>query len=264
MKYLIGIAIAALAAGSALAADMPVKPRPNLLVYPGYEGSGFYWGAGIEAGVAQSKVSGSAFTPIISGDLTAAGGAVGGTIGYMTGMRGLRAQAPGTTGNGMWAAFELSVFYENVTATDPGNVTMRSRWRSEQAVKLGGFQQPLAWLANLGLKFPVLPDVPVPAGFNIAANSSHPYVKFGAEEFGLSASAVNLTGGNTWAAAPMVGAGVLNQLLDANGALGGAVLDVGAKAVFASKGVSFNLQGGAQAAKLEMGNQYWTYAKVLF
>lgn len=259
MKRLILTAALALFAGTAFAADLPVKATPkNLFVYPGYEGSGFYWGANLEAGVAQSKVSGSAFTPIISGDLTAAGGAIGGTVGWMTGIK-----ANGVN-KGMWLAFELDLLYQNVTATDPGNVTVRSRWSSEQAIKFGGFQQPLAWLSNLGIKFPTLPDVPVPVGFNIAANTSHPYIKAGVREFGLTASAVNLTGGNTWAAAPMIGAGVLNQLLDANGNVGGAVLDVGAELIFASKGMSFNLQGGAPAAKLQIGNQYMAYAKVLF
>jgi len=238
----------------AIAADMPIKAplRNNLLTYPAYDGAGFYWGISTEAGVAQSKVDNTFVGGLINGNMTAAGAGVGGTIGYMR-------------GNGSyWLAGEASVHWQNITASDPANVTVASRWSAEQSVKLGGFQQFLSWLPDLGLGslFPTLPTPPTPPGFNLAANTSHTYIKAGMEEFGLTASVLALNSGHEWAAAPLVGMGVLNQLLNKDGTISTAVLDVGAQVTFADKGFTFGSGGLGGSAKL--GRQYKAYAKILW
>ena len=86
-KQLAFLAAAAMlaAAAPAFAADMPLKAPPPVPFTSG--ASGYYWGVGPYAGVAQSNVSGSNLfaTSLASSNLTASGGGVSFDLGYLHG-----------------------------------------------------------------------------------------------------------------------------------------------------------------------------------
>lgn len=258
-RFVVMAALVAFLPVSAIAADMPVKAPPSFGIYPSYAGQGFYFGVATSAGVAQADIKGSSLlgTSLVNGNLTAAGASVGGTVGWMKGN--------GTT----WYAIEATLAYNNITASAPVDgvrVEAFSRWDAEQVIKFGGFQQILAALPNLGIAFPSLPNLPSPPGFNIAANTSHPYIMAGVREFGMG-SAVGLANAKTVGIAPLIGAGVINQLLDKDGKLSGIVLDTGAEVIFADKGKSLTFNPGGPpvfGGNLNMGKQYFAYAKVLW
>ncbi len=259
--------LAPLFSGVTLAADMKVFPvkaqRSNLLVFP-YVGDGMYWGIATKGGVEQDSASGSFLgTALISGNSNALGGGVGGTLGYMHGM------------GDRWVAFEGSAYYQNIagvaTAANAGgtfasNISFASRWSSDQVVKIGGWN-PFAWLGSFGgFQFPTLPAPPTVPGISIVA-SGHPYIMAGVEEWGISGQFFTANSGVTMGVAGLVGAGIMNQIVDANGKLTGAVLDVGAQVVFADKGLSVSglfAPGAPVAAALTSGRKYEVYAKVLF
>lgn len=255
MRKILGFAFS-LFALPVLAADLPpITKAPNFLTYPGYTGQGFYWGIGAEAGVEQTKINGNPLfvNSLANGSLMAAGGTIGGTIGFMKGM--------GTS----WIACEASGQWQNISSSAGVVATVSNRWSADQACKFGGFQQVLSQLPTFGINFPALPNIPAPPGFNIAANTSHPYVLLGVREFGMGAN-LGVSNGSTVGIAPEVGAGVLNQLLDKDGKISGTVLDTYAKVVFANQGktLTFNNSSPAVGGSAKIGTQYFAGVKVLW
>lgn len=259
------VAVALVAAAPASAADMSVKAAAasrNFLVFP-YNGSGMYWGAATKGGVEQDSASGNVLgTSLVSGSVNALGGGVGGTIGYMHGMQDKA------------VAFEGSLYYQNITGAGaaasgtPGvsvPVSFASRWSSDQVVKVFGWN-PFTLIGNLGFQFPTLPAAPSVPGITVAPNG-HMYWMAGVEEWGISGQFFMADTGVNIGVAALLGAGIMNQIVDTSGKLTGAVLDTGAQVVFADKGLSFNglfAPGAPVVGNLTSGRKYEVYAKLLF
>ena len=165
------------AAVPALGADMPVKAAPLNPACP-YFGAGFYFGLDSAAAVQTTKSSGLFVGNLVSGNITAAGGVVGGTVGY----------AWGTCTN-FWM-IEGSVDYQNITGgtivanSVTGMTTTAnsvSRWQGQQVLEWGGFSSLLAYLPQVGISFPTLPALPVGLS-NVG--TSHAYLMAGIQEIG--------------------------------------------------------------------------------
>lgn len=244
------LCLLALVATPVSAADLAVK-KAATVAYP-YGGSGCYFGVNAEAGVAKSNESGNALfvSSLATGDLIAAGGSVGGSVGCLKG----DAQN--------WIAVQGNLNYQNITGginAPGGDFGVSSKWQASQVVKFGGFPALLSWLPNLGLNFPVLAPPPVaPAGLNIITLVSQPYVMAGVQEFDNSGW-FQATSGRSIGVAPLLGAGVINQMTDSSGKPNGAVLDTYAKVVFPGRGFSIDNIGGnpGLSAAANMGTQYY-------
>lgn len=225
--------------------------------YPYNGGSNFYAGVNSMVGAAQSTASTSAIfaTSLATGNLTATGGSIGGTIGYTRGNQNL------------WWAVEASGDWQNITGTTSG-ASVDSRWQAEQVFKLGG-SLAFTWLNTaengLGVNFPTFSVPLVPNGISVAA-SPHPYIMGGVKEFGIQGT-IGQAGGTSVGIAPLLGAGTISQVLNSSGQPTGVALDLGAEVVFANKGLGFtNVLGSSGppiAGNLNMGTQYWAYLKVL-
>lgn len=218
-------------ASSARSADLPLKAAPNAACP--YLSSGFYFGLDAQAGVQTTKSNGLFLNNLVSSNLIAAGGAVGGTVGYMWG-----------TCTNFWAV-EGTIDYQNISgsgaAFDPTTQTATptnsvSKWQSNQVVKWGGFSSLLSYLPNFGISFPTLPMLPV--GLT-NVGTSHAYLMAGVQEFGIS-GALGSVNGSTWGVAPLIGMGTLAPIVDTNGKPNGAVLDLYAKVVFENKGLTLD------------------------
>jgi hypothetical protein len=270
-KMILATAMSSLVLSAAFAADVtpPVytkAQKSNLLTFP-YNGDGFYWGIATKMGVEQDSASGQiGGIALATGNMNATGGGIGGTLGYMHGM------------GDKWVAFEGSLYYQNVTAGGQavtplaGGVnalvpaSFASRWSSDQVVKIGGWN-PFSWLGNLGgFTFPTLPTPPSVPGITIVG-TGHTYIMAGIEEWGISGQFFNQNSGVDVGVAALLGAGVMNQIVDSTGKLTGAVLDVGADVVFADKGLSVAglfVPGTPVVSQLNSGRKYEAYAKVDF
>ena len=254
MRKFILSTCAILLAAPALAADLPTIVTKGPPLYP-YDGSGFYFGPNVMAGIAQTSVSGNPLlvTSLVNGNLNAAGGAVGVTVGY-------------TKGNAaFWWAVEDSIDYQNITASAASAVVPAStvsRWSNETVVRVHGFN-PLQYLPNLGITFPSFPtQFPVvPAG--IAIGAAQLYMGGGVKEWGISGNFVG-AGSQTYGVGGVLQAGSLAQIIDATGKPTGAALDLGAEVVFANHAFSVMTGGGTPLGKITSGNQYWAYTKVLW
>lgn len=248
-----------------VAAPLPTAAPPLVTkdgirqyAYPYNGGSGFYAGVNTMVGAAQSTASTSAIfaSSLATGNLTATGGAVGGTVGY-------------TRGNStLWWAVEASGDWQNVTGTTSG-ASVDSRWQSEQVFKLGGslaFNFLGTATSALGVNFPTFQAPLVPSGISVAA-APHLYIMGGVKEFGINGT-IGQAGGTTVGVAPLIGGGTISQVLDGSGKPTGVALNLGGEAVFANKGLGLSnvlgISGPPIAGNLNMGTQYWAYAKVLF
>ena len=269
-KVLVSLALLALPS-AAWAQTVPSLPPQGQIVplvtkdgpikaYPYSGGSGFYGGVNTIAGVQQASTSANGLfaSSLATGNLAAAGGGIGATVGYTAG------------GSQFWWAAEASGDWMNVSATQnlPGQTTsVSSRWQAEQVVKIGGTLQTnfLNAIAPLGVNFPSFTLPVAPSNISVAA-SPHPYIMAGVKEFDISGN-FNSTGGSAVGIAPLIGAGTISSIIDTSGKPTGLALDLFAEVVFANKGLALNnvLGGGAPAnANLQMTNQYWAGAKVLF
>ena len=97
--------------------------------------------------------------------------------------------------------------------------------------------------------------------------TGHTYIMAGVEEWGISGQFFMANSGVTIGVAPLIGAGILNQIVDTTGKLTGAVLDTGAQVVFADKGFSASglfALGVPGVSQMSSGRKYEVYAKVLF
>lgn len=235
----------------AFAADLPVKAPPMMVYQPS---GNFYFGFGTEAAVAQANVSGNNLfaTSLVNGDLKAAGGAVCGVAGYISG------------DPNRWWRLEASGCYQNITGGTPiagANASVASRWSASQEVDIGFelIQRIFAAVGNLGVAFPTFqPNLPS----NVAvAASPRQYVGVGFREFGVDGS-FGAASGTSWSAAPMVKTGYLWQTLDANGRLNGGAIDVYAWASFPMRGITIGNAFAANGTPLtfgagaNMGTQY--------
>lgn len=257
---LVAIATAdvAIATKAAVAADMPVKAqRFNPLVYP-YTSSGFYWGVGVGAGVANASGGGTTTLVggLLSGTQAASGGTIGGTFGYIWAISG------GTK----WLAIQQDIDYQNIAASVPAaGYAVSTKFATETDVRFGGFD--FSWLPALipGFSFPTLPAPPTVPGIAVVG-TTHPYVFAGVRFFSVQATFGLLSESNAWEIAPVLGAGVLSQMVDTTGKLTGSVLDVGAKVIFAGKGIGLNssLSDPTATGTAGFGTAGMAYAKVLF
>lgn len=241
--YLATVAALALVPLSAHSADMPVKAK---VAYP-YARSGCYFGVNMEAATAQTDTSGSGLfvTSAVNGKLTAAGGAIGGSVGCIKGDPSL------------WYGVHADLDYQNVTASVPVdgvNVNFASRIQGGGEFRVGGTTL-LTFFGNLipNGTFPVLGTPAVPAGFALAATPPLPYLAAGFEVWQQQAAFGAISGSGT-EIAPKLRAGVINQLTDATGKITGAVNDTYVKVIFAGKGSTFG--NGVFTAATNQGTQY--------
>ncbi len=192
----------------ALAADLPTKaPISPFSVNSG----GWYAGIASEAAVEQANVSGNNLfaTSLVNGNLKAAGGAIGGVVGYIR------------TGciYGSWCRVQAGGFYQNITGSN-SNGSVASRWSSTQEVDLGVevFSAITSVIGNVGVAFPTF-SPSLPSNVLVAA-APRQYVGFGAREIGIDGNFLSATG-STVSVAPMLKTGYLWQTLGANGAPNG-------------------------------------------
>lgn len=238
-----------LASSSAFAADMPVKASPQGLFYTP-AGSGFYAGIGTEAAIAQSNVSGTNLfaTSLVGGNLKAAGGAVKGVVGYITGNQT------------RWYRLEASVAYQNITGSNDTS-SVASRWSASQEVDVSVNYLQAVWSAigNLGVNFPTFTPV-LPSNVAVSATPRQ-YVGAGFREFGIDGTFFGGTG-SSWSAAPMIKSGFLWQTLDSTGKPNGGALDAFAWVSFPMRGITVGNAFAANGAPLtfgagaNMGTQY--------
>jgi hypothetical protein len=266
-KIIAALVLSTAIVAPACAADLVVK-APQSKAFP-YASTGCYFGIAIKGGVDQVNASGNALfaTSLASGSLTAAGGGVGGDVGC------IHYYGPGSSIQ--WIGYEATAYYQNITAAAPAvngagvavalPASYASRWSADATVKFGGFN-PLSWLPNLGITFPGLPAPPTLPGISVLSPGLM-YFAAGVEAFGVEGQFFT-AGGSTVGIAPLVGAGIFNQILDAKGVPTGYVLDTGAQIVFADKalGVSnaFGTAGGPTIGSLSVGRKYEVYAKINF
>jgi hypothetical protein len=217
-------------ASHALAADLPLKAPPPPEFGPG--GSGWYLGLGTEASVQQVDVSKSNLfvTGLTSGNLTASGGSVTGTIGYING-NPLR-----------WWRCEAQVGYQNITGSNAVIGSVASRWNAAQGCDIG-----FEWLArvtsllpNLGLTLPVFTPA-LPANIAVAAGPKQ-YVGVRAVEQGVQGDFFG-PGGSTWSWAPAVQTGWLFQPLDALGKPNGGGIDAYVRVAWFQRGLTVSSVG---------------------
>ena len=215
MKRLLALLISATAlCGAASAADIPLKaPALTQIGYPGW----YLW-VGTEAVVAQANVSGNNLfaTGLVSGNLKAAGGAVGGGFGYIT---------------PKWR-LETGVHYQNITGTEAAagsSASVSSRWSAYQEVDVNfSLFQNILTAVNAGVNaggfsFPSFTPV-LPSNLTVAAMPRQ-YVGAGFREFGVDGSFGAATGA-TISAGPMVKTGFIYQAIDSTGKSTGGSWDV--------------------------------------
>lgn len=250
MKAILALA-ALLVASSALAADIPVKaPRFD---YP-LDSAGWYIGVEAGASVAKAKVQGGLFANnLVSGNLNAAGGYVGGCIGYIRG------------NIVSWWAVQGCGDWQNITASAPGvAASVGSRWDSTIEARVGGKHNPVSYLLDAlqnlglnGLSFPTFTPV-APSNISVA-NAPRTYFAGGVDFKGIDGQFFQV-GGTTVAISPMIKTGAIWQVLNSSGQPTGGVVDTFAKVAFMSKGVQvsnvFGTGGGLTAARGELGTTY--------
>lgn len=246
---LLGIALA-FAASSASGADLALKARPaNPFLTPTV--SGWYIGVGTEAAVAQANVSGTNLfaTSLVGGDLKAAGGAVGGDVGYI-----------GVTASGWRVRLETGLMYQNITGSSADGGSIVSRWSATQEVDtdFSMFQKISSAIGNLGINFPSFNPV-LPSNVAVGATPWQ-YIGIGAREFGLSGNFFGAQG-SSWSVSPMIKSGFMWQTLDATGKPNGGALDAYAWVSFPQHGLTLNNVLGAGGAPMisgaaQMGTQY--------
>lgn len=223
------------------AADMPVKAVPSAAANPG----GIYVCAEAGAAVAKSEVSGNGglfATSLVQGNLTAAGGTVGGCIGGWYGSDAFR-----------WG-WRVSADYENITASAPvpgANVSIASRWSAMQTVRMGGadpltfFQAVLGNLGVQGFTFPTFtPPTFSGGGINLAAQPKL-FVGLGVREAGIDGQ-FGMVGGSSVSVAPALEAGSIWQVLNASGMPTGGSVEVSVYTAWPGRGAVLNNVFGTQ------------------
>jgi hypothetical protein len=246
------LAAAAMAALSvpAFAADMAVK-APVVQPVPFTAGaSSFYWGVESYAGVAQSSVSGTNLfaTSLVSGNLTADGGGIGGVLGYLHG-------STAALGFGNWWRIQVEADYQNIQGgvSVPGNsASVASRWSATQEFDVGADLVTYIMSAlqpNSTSNFPTFTPV-LPANVQVGLPKEY----FGAilREFGLNGN-FGAANGVSVAVAPGIKTGFLYPTLGANGLPNGGGIDLWASVSWATKGNTLNNVFAANGTPLTIG-----------
>lgn len=221
-KLIIAAGLAASMLSSALAADLPVKARPDLFgPYP--EGRcGLYYGV---------TTIGSA-APIANGPVgaTALGGSIGGTIGYTC-----------DRGATFWFAEGIAGF-QNLNGGTQG-FSMSGPVHLQQRLAFGGpINQLLSLLPNLS--FPAVPSIPaLPNG--VTAGPAKGYIYAALNEDDISVSYLGINSGKAWLVSPELGVGMLTRLSNA------VVVDTWAGVKMQSNAIC--LAGGIQCPKISNG-----------
>lgn len=254
MKKLITGLTFVMLTSAAFAADMPVK-APNFS-YP--NSSGFYVGIDLGASVARASVNGSNplfVNSLVSGNLNAAGGYVGGCVGYIKGAAT------------SWWGIHSCADYQNITASAPNMpISVASRWDSTTEVRFGGTINPLSLMFNTlsnigfnGVSFPTFTPV-APTGLNLAL-TPRSYMAGGIDFKGIEGNFFQ-SGGTKVAIQPMLKAGAIWQVLNSDGRATGGVVDTYAKVAFGRHGVVvdnvFGTAGGpvVQRGSANLGTTY--------
>src|SRR5580704_8140926 len=152
MRKLFGIlgGLALLTSTAAMAADMPVKAQAVVSPFVNWSGSGWFYGLGTYAGVAQSSVNGNSLLvpALVSSNVTASGGGVEGVVGYVHGNTN-------TLGFGNWYMLEAKGAYQNIQGgvqVPGGDAGFFSRWSATEDACVGAdvLASITAVIGNLG------------------------------------------------------------------------------------------------------------------
>lgn len=258
MKKFVLAALIAASATSAFAADLPpiITKGPQLFAF---ESSGWYIGVEAGAAVAKSNVGGNStlfVNSLVNGNLTAAGGTIGGCVGWLKGK------------HDSWWGVHGCVDYQNITAGVVGNnvsAGIASRWSATQEVRFGG--SIIAWftniLPNLGVTGLTFPSFSPPSGAGILAAAPRTYWALGVTEIGVSGN-FNDASGATVQVGPLVKAGAIWQSLDTAGRPTGGAVDAFAQVSFMGKGFSYNTGSGATSGAANVGTIYRAGASYMF
>lgn len=254
------IVAAALAALSlpALAADLPLKAPPPAAAP---SGSGWYVGVLTEADVAQSKVSGSnLFAPsLVSGDLTATGGGIGGTVGFIgyTASYWYRLQAAGE-----WSNISGTNTIASTPTTSAASASVASRWSATFEADVG-----VEFLQALYSRLPTLPAISFPTFAPITPANTvgvpRQYVGGGLKVAGLSGNFGNASGQSV-GLYPFISSGFIWETVNAAGKSDGGSLDASAGVAFPVHGMQFNNVFATNGlpittnSGINLGTQYWT------
>ncbi len=265
MRKLLMTATALIAlVGHAFAADMALKVPPPVPFTAA--ASGFYWGVGTYAGVAQSSVSGNNLfaTSLVSSNLTADGAGVDLVLGYQHGSTAL-------VGFGNWWRLQADADYQNIQGgiSVPGNsASVASRWSATQEFDVGADVLTYIMAAlgpNATINFPTFtPQLPA----NIQVGLPKQYFGGFVREFGMDGS-FGSAHGVTVGVAPGIKSGFLFPTMGADGKTNGGGIDLWASVSWATKGVTLNNVFAANGTPLTtgagalMGTTYLTGITVL-
>jgi len=249
---------------SAFAADMAVKAQPPVPFTAA--ASGFYWGVGTYAGVAQSSVSGNNLfvTSLVSSNLTADGAGVSVVGGYQHGSTAL-------VGFGNWWRVQADADYQNIQGgiTVPGNsASVASRWAAEQEFDVGADVVTYimsAIQANGTINFPTFtPQLPA----NIQVGVPKQYFGAVVREFGIDGN-FGAAHGVRVGIAPGIKTGFVFPTMGADGKTNGGGIDLWASVSWANKGTTLNNVFAANGTPLTtgagalMGTTYLTGVTIL-
>jgi hypothetical protein len=248
----------------AYAADMAIK-APPAGPFETYNSSGFYWGIGSTAKLADSSVNGNLLVSnLATGNVNAAGGTIDFEVGYIWG-NAVR------TGFANWARVYSDVSYQNITGgvSAPGSsASVVSRWSAQQGIDINAdIVNYMLSAVNLKNPFPAFPAPPIPTNLSVAA-TAHQYVGLFATEQGLKGN-IGAAAGSSWAAAFGARTGWLWQTLNAAGKPNGLAFDTGFQVAWMPKGIQFDNvfgPGGAPVVtkpSVTMGTTYGVYVHVL-
>ena len=256
--------LALLSSTAAMAADMAVKAVPPVAFTA--TASGFYWGVGTYAGVAQSSVSGTNLfaTSLVSSNLTADGAGVCGVLGYQHGSTAL-------IGFGNWWRLQGDGCYQNIEGgiSVAGNsASIASRWSSEQEFDVGADVVTYIMSAlgqNATINFPTFtPQLPA----NIQVGIPKQYFGAIVREFGIDGN-FGAAHGVRVGVAPGIKSGFLFPTLGADGKTNGGGIDLWASVSWANKGATLNNVFAASGTPLTtgagalMGTTYLTGVTIL-
>lgn len=252
MRRILFGAACALLALPAFAADIPVKARAAPIVISDGFGAYFFVEAG--AAVAKSNVSGSGLfaTSLVNGDLTAAGGTIGGGFGFLKG-----SDAFSWGGN---FAFD----YANITGgiqTANGSAGVASRWSAMQTLRFSG-SDPLAFLKmafdNLGVQGFTFPTFQAPLNAGNLSATPRTFFGVGLREAGIRGN-IGDAAGVDFNVAPVVEFGAIWQALNTAGLPTGNAVEVAGYVAWPGRGKDFNNFGTSQLALVGNANMGTTY-----
>lgn len=269
-KFLIASAALVALTLPAAAADMAVKAQPPASPFLTYAGSGFYWGVGSSARVADASANGNLFVGnLASSNLFAAGGSIDGEVGYIWG----NASAVGFLN---WYRVYASASYQNIagtqvaaTSTGPQSVSAVSRWAAQEGFDVNADLFNLIF-STFGWTNPFPAFTPQPPSNLALATIPHQYAGAFITEVGLGGNFGPSTSGAQVAIAGGARTGWIWQTLDKTGKPNGAALDMGVQVAWMNRGVTLNnvfapngLPVSAHAT-VEMNTTYSVYARLLF